>query len=159
MAHACRQLRRPPASEDPAVSSEAAPSSVVVRDPAMLQLHELAARAAAGTISVLLLGETGCGKEILADTIHNRSPRLPRDIARGRSRNCRLSMTPVIRRLSPAFAPRSSMSWTGCESRAKRADYDFHMRIDALQRDLDFSSLGGEFDRVVHQVSDHLLQA
>ncbi|HEX4458011.1 MAG TPA: sigma 54-interacting transcriptional regulator [Polyangia bacterium] len=83
MAHACRQLRvgyrRRPASEDPAAAPESAasinPASVVVRDPAMLALHELAARAAAGTISVLLLGETGCGKEILADTIHNRSPR------------------------------------------------------------------------------------
>ncbi len=74
MAHACRQLRATPDS--------AAPSSVVVRDPAMLALHELAARAAAGTISVLLLGETGCGKEILADLIHSRSPRRDRPFLR-----------------------------------------------------------------------------
>jgi DNA-binding NtrC family response regulator len=49
--------------------------SIVVRDPAMLQLHELAVRVAASRISVLLLGETGSGKEIVAEVIHRRSPR------------------------------------------------------------------------------------
>jgi two-component system response regulator AtoC len=47
----------------------------VVRDPAMVKLHHLAQRVAAGNISVLLLGETGSGKEIFAETIHRHSPR------------------------------------------------------------------------------------
>jgi two-component system, NtrC family, response regulator AtoC len=48
---------------------------VVVQDGAMQRLHRLVKRIAVGTISVLLLGETGVGKEVLAETIHNESPR------------------------------------------------------------------------------------
>ncbi|EYF01168.1 response regulator receiver protein [Chondromyces apiculatus DSM 436] len=47
----------------------------IVREPAMQRLYEAAERAARGTISVLLLGETGVGKEVLAREIHRRSPR------------------------------------------------------------------------------------
>ena len=47
----------------------------LVQDPAMQRLYEAADRAAQGTISVLLLGETGVGKEVLAREIHRRSPR------------------------------------------------------------------------------------
>jgi len=47
----------------------------VVRDPAMRALYEQAARAARSTISVLVLGETGVGKEVLARAVHDRSPR------------------------------------------------------------------------------------
>jgi DNA-binding NtrC family response regulator len=42
---------------------------------AMRDLHKLAERIASGKISVLILGETGVGKEVLARTIHDRSPR------------------------------------------------------------------------------------
>jgi two-component system, NtrC family, response regulator AtoC len=41
----------------------------------MQDLHRLAECVAAGNISVLLLGETGAGKEVLAETIHRISPR------------------------------------------------------------------------------------
>jgi transcriptional regulator with PAS, ATPase and Fis domain len=41
----------------------------------MQQTYELASRVAVGDISVLLLGETGVGKEILADSSTARSPR------------------------------------------------------------------------------------
>ncbi|HSR98207.1 MAG TPA: sigma 54-interacting transcriptional regulator [Kofleriaceae bacterium] len=47
----------------------------VVEDPAMRALHDQVARAARSPISVLLLGETGVGKEVLARAIHDRSPR------------------------------------------------------------------------------------
>jgi DNA-binding NtrC family response regulator len=47
----------------------------VIRDEAMRKLHAMVGRVADGTISVLLLGETGVGKEVLAQTIHARSPR------------------------------------------------------------------------------------
>jgi two-component system response regulator AtoC len=69
MAHACRELR------GDTIAAAATLAPVVVLDPAMRSLHQLATRAAAGNISVLLLGETGCGKEIFAETIHRRSPR------------------------------------------------------------------------------------
>src|SRR5437763_242759 len=48
---------------------------VIVADPAMVALYEQALRASASTISVLVLGETGVGKEVLARSIHERSPR------------------------------------------------------------------------------------
>jgi len=47
----------------------------VVRDPAMREIYEQATRAARSPISVLVLGETGVGKEVLARAIHDRSPR------------------------------------------------------------------------------------
>jgi transcriptional regulator with PAS, ATPase and Fis domain len=62
--------------------SDEAPSSgsadrarVVLFDPVMLALYEQADRAAESLLSVLLLGETGVGKEVLAQTIHLHSPR------------------------------------------------------------------------------------
>jgi transcriptional regulator with PAS, ATPase and Fis domain len=48
---------------------------VVVNDPAMQRLYALAERVAGSIISVLVLGETGVGKEVLAETIHRLSPR------------------------------------------------------------------------------------
>ncbi len=41
----------------------------------MEQLHALAARLATGTVSVLIQGETGVGKELVAERIHQLSPR------------------------------------------------------------------------------------
>ncbi len=53
----------------------AAPDGFVVDNPAMRALYATAERVAAGNINVLILGETGAGKEILAQTIHRRSKR------------------------------------------------------------------------------------
>ncbi|WP_437544171.1 sigma 54-interacting transcriptional regulator [Sorangium sp. So ce367] len=51
------------------------PADIVLLAPSMLALYEQAARAARSPISVLILGETGVGKEVLARTLHARSPR------------------------------------------------------------------------------------
>jgi two-component system response regulator AtoC len=48
---------------------------VVVSDPAMKRLYDLVDRVAPGSLSVIVVGETGVGKEILAEAIHARSPR------------------------------------------------------------------------------------
>jgi two-component system response regulator AtoC len=48
---------------------------IVVEDPAMIRLHALVDRVADGPINVLLLGETGVGKEVFAERVHSRSPR------------------------------------------------------------------------------------
>ncbi|WP_018133038.1 sigma-54 interaction domain-containing protein [Effusibacillus pohliae] len=48
---------------------------IVTCDPRMLQMKELAARAAATDSSVLVCGETGTGKELFVQAIHNLSPR------------------------------------------------------------------------------------
>ncbi|MDQ3299331.1 MAG: sigma 54-interacting transcriptional regulator [Myxococcota bacterium] len=49
--------------------------AIVITEGAMQQLHRLVERIATGNISVLILGETGAGKEILAETVHRRSLR------------------------------------------------------------------------------------
>ncbi|AUX26393.1 sigma-54 dependent transcriptional regulator [Sorangium cellulosum] len=68
----CRAPAAPPVEEP---DGGDAPADVVVRAPAMVALYEQAARAARSSISVLILGETGVGKEVLARTVHARSPR------------------------------------------------------------------------------------
>ena len=50
-------------------------ASFVVADPAMKEVYELASKAAQALISVLFLGETGVGKEVLAQAIHKLSQR------------------------------------------------------------------------------------
>ncbi|HEX8791665.1 MAG TPA: sigma 54-interacting transcriptional regulator [Polyangiaceae bacterium] len=49
--------------------------NVVVEDAAMQRLYRLGELVAKSTISVILLGETGVGKEVLAETIHRKSAR------------------------------------------------------------------------------------
>ncbi|HXI55735.1 MAG TPA: sigma 54-interacting transcriptional regulator [Polyangia bacterium] len=48
----------------------------------MRRLYTLATRAAAGNINVLILGETGVGKEVMAETIHQLSPRATKPLLR-----------------------------------------------------------------------------
>jgi two-component system response regulator AtoC len=47
----------------------------IMNDPAVKQAYELITRGAATEITVLILGETGAGKEAMAETVHQRSPR------------------------------------------------------------------------------------
>ncbi|MEZ4235776.1 MAG: sigma 54-interacting transcriptional regulator [Myxococcota bacterium] len=47
----------------------------VIRDPSMLSLYRTVDRVAASAISVLIIGETGTGKELIARAIHERSDR------------------------------------------------------------------------------------
>jgi two-component system, NtrC family, response regulator AtoC len=54
----------------------------IVEDPAMRDLYVVADRLARGKISVLLLGETGVGKEVFAEAIHERSPRAQQPFVR-----------------------------------------------------------------------------
>ena len=71
-------LRHAPKIELPDLDASAMPNmgaGVVVRDPAMRTLYEQAALAARSPISILLLGETGVGKEVLARAIHKHSAR------------------------------------------------------------------------------------
>jgi two-component system response regulator AtoC len=74
-----RQAAEPAASDDPTYTNanlSLSPTTAALgRQDAMLAIYSLAERAAAGTINVLILGETGVGKEVLAETIHCLSPR------------------------------------------------------------------------------------
>ena len=55
---------------------------IVLEDPAMKQLVQLVGRVAATPIHVLLLGETGVGKEVFAEKLHRLSARAPRPLVR-----------------------------------------------------------------------------
>lgn len=63
--------------ESKPVSSRGARSFVspVIRDSKMRKLYEVADKVAQAPINVLLLGETGVGKEVMAEAIHRRSPK------------------------------------------------------------------------------------
>jgi two-component system response regulator AtoC len=67
---ACARLRPAPVA--------AAIPGAIVRDPRMREVYRLAEKAAGRDINVLILGETGVGKEILAQTIHRASNRAER---------------------------------------------------------------------------------
>ncbi|MRG92361.1 sigma 54-interacting transcriptional regulator [Polyangium spumosum] len=69
-------VQRGDAEENPASSRVVRSFSVpVVHDSAMRKLYELVDLVAQSAISVLLLGETGVGKEVMAEAIHRRSTR------------------------------------------------------------------------------------
>ena len=74
---ACVVVRHAPLIDLPDLTSASLPSpgGVVLRDPAMRALHAEAARVARASINVLILGETGVGKEVLARAIHAHSAR------------------------------------------------------------------------------------
>ena len=68
-------LARTPGASVAATPGAAMQPDVVVADPAMGAAFELARRAARSEASVLLLGETGVGKEVFARHVHAWSPR------------------------------------------------------------------------------------
>jgi two-component system response regulator AtoC len=57
------------------VEADRGATEPLVHDAVMERVHLLAERAAAGTINVLIVGETGVGKEVLAERVHRLSPR------------------------------------------------------------------------------------
>jgi DNA-binding NtrC family response regulator len=77
-----RDGRTPDALLDAARGQRPQPREPAAEDPAMADLHRIADKIARGRISVLILGETGTGKEVLAETIHARSPRKDRPLLR-----------------------------------------------------------------------------
>jgi DNA-binding NtrC family response regulator len=76
MARACAQVRG---------SDSDSPGGAVVCDPAMIALYQKARQAARSNATVLILGETGVGKEVLANFIHSESRRADKPFLK---RNC-----------------------------------------------------------------------
>jgi two-component system response regulator AtoC len=66
VSRACERLRPelPPAG-----------AAILIESPAMRELYTVAEKAARGMINVLIVGETGAGKEVLAESLHRLSPR------------------------------------------------------------------------------------
>ena len=54
------------------------PGGIIIEDQTMAGIYQLAERVAKSTINVLLLGETGVGKDVLARRVHAMSPRSER---------------------------------------------------------------------------------
>jgi DNA-binding NtrC family response regulator len=61
--------------QGPSLAAAPAPLASTLRDPVMAQVYEVLDVAAASKLSILLLGETGVGKEVLAAHVHARSAR------------------------------------------------------------------------------------
>jgi transcriptional regulator with PAS, ATPase and Fis domain len=61
--------------DPPEAARERIPPGVIARDPAMLRLYELVSVVAPSDLAVLVLGETGVGKEVLAGALHRMSKR------------------------------------------------------------------------------------
>jgi DNA-binding NtrC family response regulator len=70
----CVVVRHRPRAEIPGPIA-AQPGGAIVRDAAMRVLYEQVALVARATINVLILGETGVGKEVLAHAVHAQSRR------------------------------------------------------------------------------------
>jgi transcriptional regulator with PAS, ATPase and Fis domain len=74
--HDPRDTQTPPARSAPARArrTDDAPG-VIVRDAGMRELHELVKLVARSRLSVLVVGETGAGKEVIAELLHRSSGR------------------------------------------------------------------------------------
>jgi transcriptional regulator with GAF, ATPase, and Fis domain len=70
-----RATAQPAPAETNAVERGGPDADIVVRDPRMLALHDVIARVAATETTVLVLGETGVGKERVAEEVHRLSSR------------------------------------------------------------------------------------
>jgi len=70
-----RRLENRVAELESRLSSEAPDIDLETRSPAMQKVIDVAARAADSEATILLLGESGTGKSVMARTIHHQSPR------------------------------------------------------------------------------------
>ncbi|MBL7699446.1 MAG: sigma-54-dependent Fis family transcriptional regulator [Chitinophagaceae bacterium] len=75
LARAVEQLRMKTRIAQLEKQSERGFESIIGTSPSILQAKELAEKVAHTDTTVLLLGETGTGKEVFANAIHNASPR------------------------------------------------------------------------------------
>jgi transcriptional regulator with GAF, ATPase, and Fis domain len=74
------ELSAPKAASD--VNTQAMMRVVVVEDPVMARLHQLVDMVARSTMPVLIVGETGVGKEIISTAVHARSLRADKPLVR-----------------------------------------------------------------------------
>ncbi len=70
------------AGDELPTTTDSLSTGVIVADPVMEDVYRLAGRMAKGTISVLIHGETGVGKESVAEAIHRLSPRADKPFLR-----------------------------------------------------------------------------
>jgi len=73
-----RRLQRSAAAAGTAAAESTEARPIIGRNPAMVELFKLVSRVAATKSSVLIQGDSGTGKELIARTIHQGSPRSAR---------------------------------------------------------------------------------
>jgi two-component system, NtrC family, response regulator AtoC len=83
--HSPQELRASPARASESALPVGVQAGVVVVDPAMARLHELLELVARSSIPVLVVGETGVGKEVISAELHRRSVRVDKALV---SLNC-----------------------------------------------------------------------
>ena len=66
----------------PAPEARAMAGDLVIADPQMRRVYALVDRVADSTMTVLVVGETGVGKEVVAESLHRRSARRDRSFVR-----------------------------------------------------------------------------
>ncbi len=71
-----------PAAPAAGGAGPAAAYPIVIEAPAMVRLHDLVGLVARSAMPVLVLGETGVGKEIVSVAVHERSPRAGKPLVR-----------------------------------------------------------------------------
>jgi DNA-binding NtrC family response regulator len=74
--------RADPARAEPTRSAPRSAPAWISNDPGMRDLHRVIERVAGATLGVLILGETGTGKQHLAELVHARSRRAERPFVR-----------------------------------------------------------------------------
>jgi two-component system response regulator AtoC len=75
------------------VPQETALPGPIILDRAMVALYRMIDRLAVGTLPILVLGETGVGKEVVAEQLHVRSPRRSKPLVR---LNCAAFTEPLL---------------------------------------------------------------
>jgi two-component system response regulator AtoC len=77
-----RTLPSPPLVPSASPAQDPRGGATVVNDPATRRIHEIVELVAKSSLPVFLLGETGVGKDVVAETIHRRSQRASRPFVR-----------------------------------------------------------------------------
>ena len=113
--HAAALLARAGARARGEAEDTDADAGFACADENMRRVQALAERAAAGAINVLILGETGVGKEVLAEAIHAPSPRAAKPFVRHQLRGA------VARRCSRASCSATSAARSPARRRPSRA--------------------------------------
>jgi len=108
-----RSLEGRVASLEARIKNDAPPATVETVEPAMERAYNLAFKAAASPATVLLLGESGTGKSVLARAIHDRSPQREKPFVTVScpSLSAELLESELFGRVKGAFTGATSDTW------------------------------------------------